>query len=301
MMAFAYGVGVAGDLAHQGWVQGLKVAAVAIVAQAVLGMARNLCPDRARAVLACVVAIVLTLFTAAWVQLAGIAGGAIAGHFFGHWFKLAPSSQNLTAAQPSRNLGIACLSLFTGLLVFLPCLGKVRPTAPILVFDEFYRAGALVFGGGHVVLPLLQKATVGRGWIDQNIFMTGYGAAQALPGPLFAFSSYLGVIMAPGGIYGGLLALTAIYLPAVLVLFGALPCWDRLRSGVWARSVLAGANAAVVGLLAAALYSPIWTTTVNSQSRFALAVASFAGLQLGRLPPWLVVGTCAGIGALAFG
>ena len=191
---------------------------------------------------------------------------------------------------------ILCLSLFIGFLFILPRLADARPLPPILVFNALYRAGALVFGGGHVVLPLLQKATVGQGWIGQDRFLAGYGAAQALPGPLFAFSAYLGVLVAPGGMVGAVLAVTAIYLPAVLVLFGTLPVWDRLRSAKQARALLAGANASVVGLLGAAFYSPIWTSTVVEPRRFALVVAAFAGLQFLKLSPWIVVASCAGIG-----
>jgi chromate transporter len=301
MVAFAYGVGIAGDLSHQGWVQGLKVAAVAVVAQAVMSMARILCPDRLRATIAAIVAVVLTLFTAPWVQLASIAGGAVAGGLFGQWFTMGPQIEIKPAAQGRRIQLVVCLSLFVGLLVFLPWLANIRPAPPILVFDEMYRAGALVFGGGHVVLPLLQKATVGHGWISKDRFLAGYGAAQALPGPLFAFSAYLGTLMAPGDIQGAFLALTAIYLPAVLVLFGALPEWDRLRSAKQARVLLAGANAAVVGLLGAAFYSPIWTSTIVEPRRFALALAAFAALQFLKLPPWIVVALCAGIGLVFLG
>jgi chromate transporter len=300
MMAFAFGMGVAGDLAHRGWVQGLKVAAVAVVAQAVLGMARRLCPDRTRALVASAAGVVLALFTAPWVQLACIAGGALAGGIFGRWFKLAAPTAVPPAAPARKNRGILCLSLFLGLLLLLPWLAAVRPTPLVLVSDAFYRAGALVFGGGHVVLPLLQKATVGRGWIGEGTFLAGYGAAQALPGPLFAFSAYLGALMPPGGVVGGLLALAALYLPGVLVLFGTLPYWDRLRSAARARAVMAGTNAAVVGLLGAALYSPIWTTTIRDGRHFALALAGFAGLQFGRLPPWVIVAGCAVLGAWAF-
>lgn len=301
MMAFACGVGFAGDLAHEGWVEGLKIAAVAVVAQAVMGMARSLCPDLPRAAIACAVAIILTLFNAPWAQFACIAGGAVAGGFFGGWFRIGAARYVPPDARDRRIHGVLCLALFLGLLVLLPCLAEVRPTASIRVFDAFYRTGALVFGGGHVVLPLLQRSTVGRGWVSQDTFMAGYGVAQALPGPLFAFSSYLGAVIPPGGILGGFLALTAIYLPAVLVLFGALPYWGRLRAAIRARTVLAGANAAVVGLLGAALYSPIWTTTIKDQRCFALALAAFAGLQFARLSPWIVVAACAGFGALVLG
>ena len=211
-------------------------------------------------------------------QLVVIAGGAAAGALCSRWF-LAEAS--LPPAHPSerRRYGFVCLGLFLGLLVVLPWLARVWPEPPLKVVDGFYRAGALVFGGGHVVLPLLQQTTVARGWLSQDAFLAGYGAAQALPGPLFAFSAYLGAIIAPGGIGGAVLALGAIYLPAVLTLFAALPHWEHLRRLPRARHLLAGANAAMVGLLAAAFYSPIWTSTITEPKRFALALTAFAGLQ----------------------
>jgi len=301
MMALAYGVLRTHGLAHAGWVQGLKVAAVAIVAQAVWSMGRNLCPDRLRAGIAAAVAIVLSLFSAPGLPLACIAGGAMAGGALGRGFKFGSPSPQPAALPTRRDLGLLCLSLFFGLLVLLPWLAEIYPQAPTRVLGALYRAGALVFGGGHVVLPLLQRSTVGRGWIAEDTFLAGYGAAQALPGPLFAFASYLGAIMPPGGVLGGLLALAALYLPGVLVLFGALPFWSALRSDRRAQTLLAGANAAVVGLLGAALYSPLWTSTINDPRKFALALASFAGLKYFRLPPWVVVAACAGLGALAFG
>jgi chromate transporter len=300
MVAFAYGVRIVGDLSHAGWVQGLKVAAVAVVAQAVWTMARKLCPDAPRATIAVASAIVLAIFTTSWMQLVVIAGGAIAGGLLGRWFSIEKSGP--PPPPPHRGVyGHICLGLFFGLLAALPWLARVWPVAPLRVFDGFYRSGALVLGGGHVVLPLLQQATVARGWLDPDTFLAGYGAAQALPGPLFAFSAYLGTVIAPGGIVGALLALGAIYLPAVLVLFGTLPQWDRLRSFPQARVLLAGANAAVVGLLGAAFYSPIWTSTITDPKRLALMLAAYAALQFWRVPPWLIVGACAGFGGFCLG
>ena len=300
MVAFAYGVRIVSDLSHAGWVQGLKVAAVAVVAQAVWTMARKLCPDAPRATIAVASAIVLAIFTTSWMQLVVIAGGAIAGGLLVRSFSIEKTG---TPPPPHHRAiyGYVCLGLFFGLLVALPWLVRIWPIAPLRVFDGFYRSGALVFGGGHVVLPLLQQATVARGWLGSDTFLAGYGAAQALPGPLFAFSAYLGAVIAPGGILGALLALVAIYLPAVLVLFGTLPQWDRLRSFPQARVLLAGANAAVVGLLGAAFYSPIWTSTITGPKRFALMLAAYAALQFWRVPPWLIVGTCAGFGNFCLG
>jgi chromate transporter len=299
MVAFAYGVRAAGDLAHFGLVQGLKIAAAAVVAQAVATMARKLCPDPTRAAVAITVAVVLTLFPGSWMQLMAIAAGAAATGLCYRWLADLPI---VTAPSPTtRASGFFFLALFFGLLIALPWLAQVRPSAPLLMLDSFYRAGALVFGGGHVVLPLLQQSTVQRGWVGQDTFLAGYGAAQALPGPLFAFSAYLGTFIAPRGIEGALLALGAIYLPAVLILFGALPQWERLRGLQQARVLLAGANAAVVGLLAAAFYSPILITTITSPKRFALALCAYGALQLWRTPPWIVVAACAGVGAIWFG
>ena len=300
MVAFAYGLRSAGGLAHAGWVQGLKVAAAAVVAQAVVLMARKLCPDAPRASIAAGAAVVLTLFAASGMQLVVIAGGAAAGVLCSRWFSAEPPI--LAGHIPERRgHGFVCLGLFLGLLVLLPWAARVRPAPALLVADGFYRAGALVFGGGHVVLPLLQKATVARGWLGQDTFLAGYGAAQALPGPLFAFSAYLGAIIAPGGWSGALLALGAIYLPAALILFAARPHWERLRRRPRARHLLAGANAAVVGLLAAAFYSPIWTSTITEPKRLALALAAYAALQFWRTPPWIIVAVCAGVGAVGFG
>jgi chromate transporter len=297
MTALACGIGFVGNLAHAGWVQGLKIAAAAVVAQAVVMMARRLCPDVPRAAIAAASAAMLILVARSWMQVAVIAAGACAGLMGRRWFSLEPPLP-ATAPAGSRTVGLACLGLFLGLLIALPWLARVHPVPALEVADAFYRSGALVFGGGHVVLPLLQQATVARGWLSADKFLAGYGAAQALPGPLFAFSAYLGALIAPGGMGGALLALASIYLPAVLILFAALPYWERLRGQPRARQLLAGANAAVVGLLAAALYSPIGTSTLTSPFRVVLALAAFASLQFWRLPPWLVVTACAGMGAI---
>ncbi len=300
MTALAFGLGSVGNLAHAGWVQGLKVAAAAVVAQAVVAMARRLCPDVPRAAIAAAAAATLILAPAAWMQVAVIAAGAGAGLLGRRWLAREPSSPT-RAPMGSRTLGLGCLGFFLALLALLPWLAQVRPSPALRVADAFYRSGALVFGGGHVVLPLLQQATVARGWLSPDTFLAGYGAAQALPGPLFAFSAYLGALVAPGGIAGALLALGSIYLPAVLILFAALPFWERLRGQPRARQLLAGANAAVVGLLASALYSPIGTSTLTTPLRCTLAAAAFAALQFRRVPPWLVVGACAGLGAILLG
>jgi chromate transporter len=299
MLAFAYGVRIAGDLARAGWVQGLKVAAVAVVAQAVWTMAKKLCPDMPRAAIALGALAALLLVPQPWMQMVVLAAGAAAGAMLIPWFKLEPVSAPGPVAAKRPAAGYAWLAIFFGLLFLLPWLARMWPVQWLQVFDGFFRAGSLVFGGGHVVLPLLERTTVARGWLDHDHFLAGYGAAQALPGPLFAFSAYLGALIPPGGIGGGILALIAIYLPTVLLVFGTLPHWDRLRAAPQARALLAGANAAVVGLLAAAFYHPIWTSTMVSWQRFALMLAAYVGLEFCRISPWLIVLACALLGGLA--
>jgi len=281
-------------------VQGLKIAAVAVVAQALWQMARRLCPDVPRAIIACAAAVVLLFAPTAWMQLGVIAGGAFAGGLLKQ--KLASDSKRPTSASTTRRqfAGVNWLVAFFALLLFLPWAVRIWPLEWLQVVDGFYRAGALVFGGGHVVLPLLERATVGRGWLDHGTFLAGYGAAQALPGPLFTFAAYLGAIISvgPRGIIGGFLALLAIYLPSVLLIFGVLPQWERLRQMLLARALLAGTNAAVVGLLGAAFYSPICTSAMTEPNRWIIAVVAFMGLMFGKMPPWLAVLACALAGKL---
>lgn len=296
MIAAAFGAAAVGDLAHAGWIQGLKVAAVAVVAQALMIMARTLCPEARTATLAIAAAIALLVFPPAWMQLVVLGGGALAG-----WWWLSPHAVAPVAAGPAphRWAGAGWLAGFFVLLVALPAAAQIYPAAWLQITDGFYRAGSLVFGGGHTVLPLLEKTTVARGWLDHDTFLAGYGAAQALPGPLFAFAAYLGAVqsVAPNGIAGGLLALGAIYLPSAFLIFGALPQWERLRRAPTARAMMAGTNAAVVGLLGAAFYQPIWTSAITGVDRVAVALAAFAALAFWKLPPWLVVLGAAGAGA----
>ena len=301
MIAFAYGVGMAGNVAHAGWVQGLKVAAVAVVAQAVWTMGRRLCPDIPRAAIAVSSTIALLLMPHAWTQIAVMAAGAAAGLALNRMFKPDPAPLPAPAFAGQSWSGLGWLGIFLGLLLALPWLAHEWPVRWLRVTSGFYRAGSLVFGGGHVLLPLLERTTVGRGWLDHDTFLAGYGAAQALPGPLFTFSAYLGTVMNPGGIAVGLLALFAIFMPSALLVFGALPQWDRLRAARPARALLAGTNAAVVGLLGAAFYSPIWTSAITEPRRLVLMLMAYAGLELFRIPPWLIVLGCAAGGALAFG
>ena len=268
-----------------GWLHGLKIVAVAVVAQAVWSMGRSLCPDAPRASLAALAAIAMLLFPGAGAQLAVIVAGAAAGAC---WLRLPASiPESGLAGGVSRKTAVAAWLLFFLLLFGLPILARATGSNTLAVFDAFYRAGSLVFGGGHVVLPLLQAEVVPRGWVDNGDFLAGYGAAQAVPGPLFTFAAYLGAVL--GGVGGALLCTVAIFLPAILLVLGALPFWDRLRAHPAAQSALAGVNAAVVGVLLAALYAPVFTSTVRAPSDFALALGAFALLVFWKVPPFAVV------------
>ncbi|MGE5793230.1 MAG: chromate efflux transporter [Bacteroidota bacterium] len=299
LIAFAYGLARFGG-GSAGWLHGLKVVAVAVVAQAVWGMARSLTPDRPRVTLAIVAAIVMLAWPTALGQVAAIVAGGVAGRL---WLAAPAAAAPATAAFPVRHgWAIAAWIAFFGLLGGLPLAAKLTGDPTVAVIDGFYRAGSLVFGGGHVVLPLLQAEVVPPGWVSNDAFLAGYGAAQAVPGPLFTFAAYLGTVMTapPGGWLGGLLCLVAIFVPAFLLVVGALPFWDRLRTSAAAQSTLAGVNAAVVGLLLAALYAPVWTSAIRGPADFALALAAFGLLVFWRVPPWLVVAlTAAGGAALA--
>jgi chromate transporter len=297
MVLFAYGVGRVGDAAGSGWLHGLKVAAVAVVAQAVLGMARTLAPDRLRATLAVAAAIVTLAVPSAWGQIGAILLGGAVGVTV-----LERKPQGQHAALPvrvSRSTGAALLIVFLALLVGLPILASVSSEQAVREFDAFYRAGSLVFGGGHVVLPLLQAAVVPPGWVSNETFLAGYGAAQAVPGPLFTFAAYLGAVMgpAPNGWLGAGICLIGIFLPSFFLVIGAMPFWEELRGGAAAQAALAGVNAAVVGLLLAALYRPVWITGITGAADFALASADFLLLFMWQTPPWLVVVVSAVAGA----
>jgi chromate transporter len=289
MIAFGYGVAELGDISHVPWLHGLKIAAVAVVAQAVWGMARSLCPDRERATLA-VGAAVLAL---AVPSAAGQIGAIIAGGLIG--WQLFPGTSGNKAAplalHIARPFAVGALVLFFALLLGLPALAAASSSHILELISSFYRSGALVFGGGHVVLPLLQQAVVPPGWVSNDAFLAGYGAAQAVPGPLFTFAAYLGTVMAPApnGWIGGLICLVAIYLPSFLLLMGILPFWDALRTRTGVQAALRGVNAAVVGLLLAALYTPVWTSAIFAPADFALGIVAFLLLVMWRVPPWLVV------------
>jgi len=295
MVLFGYGVTRFGDLSGAAWLHGLKIVAVAVVAQAVWGMARSLCPDKGKplqvwASVAVGAAILALAVPSAMGQVGAIAAGGLIG-----WSLLAnaapPQPGAPLAVHLPRTWSVAAAILFFVLLIGLPLLAAVLPLQPVKLFDSFYRSGALVFGGGHVVLPLLQAEVVPPGWVSNDAFLAGYGAAQAVPGPLFTFSAYLGTVMgpAPNGWAGGLLCLVAIFLPSFLLLIGALPFWDALRRRPAVQSALRGINAAVVGLLLAALYRPVWTSAIFGPSDFAVGIVAFLLLALWAVPPWLVV------------
>lgn len=287
MTAFALGArGLDGPLGR-GALHGLELVAVAIVAQAVLGMARTLCPDWPRAAIACAAALLVLFSRSAAAQIATIVLGGIAGLWLCR--AAAPTPVGTLGAPVSRRVGSVALVIFLVLLFALPAVSGTSQSARL--FNAFYRAGALVFGGGHVVLPLLSEAFVGHGWITADSFLAGYGAAQAVPGPLFTFAAYLGAVAGPMplGISGAALGLVAIFLPGVLVLVGTLPFWDEFRQRVGARAVMHGINAAVVGLLGAALYDPLWSSAVKTNGDVAVALIGLFLLSAWRIPPLIVV------------
>jgi chromate transporter len=303
LMLFAFGVEKLGDLGQSAWLHGLKIVAVAVVAQAVWGMARTLCPDTERITLAagaCVLALALPSTIA---QIGVIVIGGLIG-----WSLFPADPGEDLAHMPiavGRWLAVGALAAFVALLIGLPLLASETRNHAIELVDSFYRSGSLVFGGGHVVLPLLQQAVVPPGWIGNDAFLAGYGAAQAVPGPLFTFAAYLGTAMGPrpNGWLGGLICLVAIYLPSFLLLIGALPFWDTLRRRAAVQSALMGINAAVVGLLLAALYTPVWTSAIKGSTDFMIAVVAFVLLVFWKLPPWIVVvlGAAAAAGVAEIG
>ena len=293
MGLFAYGVLNFSDIGvGGGWLLGLKAVAVAVVVQALWGRAQTLCPDRQRATLALVAAGVALLVSGTVGQLAAIALGVIVGLW---WSADNDESQHTPLHIPIPPwVGALSLGLFAVLLLGLPLWANLSGQQGIGLLSGFYYAGSLVFGGGHVVLPLLQTQVVDPGWVDHDLFLAGYGAAQAVPGPLFTFAAYLGVVA--NGWIGGLVALFAIFLPSFLLLFGVLPFWQRLRAVPSVRRALRGVNAAVVGVLLAALYDPVWVYGIVGTREFVVALAAWALLVLWRWPPWLVVILGAGLG-----
>lgn len=289
MTAFAFGV-TRFDIAETGWVQGLKIVAVAVVAQAVLGMARQFCIDRIRATIAVLAAIAVLLAPTAFAQIGVIVAAGIVGYIalqgvIGKEFRPHGS------VSLDRRIGIAALVAFVALLGGLPLLQTSAGSGALALFSTMYRTGSLVFGGGHVVLPLLDARVVGPGWVTSDQFLAGYGAAQAVPGPLFTFAAYLGAIRepSPSGVTGATIATVGIFLPSFFMIWAALPFWSTLRSRHQFRAALAGINAGVVGILAAALYTPVWTSAILRPADFALALACFGLLLAWKVPPWVVV------------
>ncbi len=289
LIAFGFGVNAIGSVEAEAWLHGLKLAAVAIVALAVWSMARSLAADRERATVAILAAIVVLSWDAAVAQVVVIAASALIGwRLFG---SLSPAPAIGVRSPIGRNVAIGAWIVFFVLLAGLPIAAAVGQNQALSLFDSFYRSGSLVFGGGHVVLPLLEREVVAPGWVSQDDFLAGYGAAQAVPGPLFTFSAYLGTVFAdkPTGVAGASLALVAIFLPSFLLIVGGLPAWRLLRSRPAFQAALRGTGAAVVGLLVAALYDPVWSSAVLGASDFAIVLAAFGFLAFWRTPPWLVV------------
>lgn len=289
LMLFAFGISSWGEAVPEGLLHGLKIVAVAVVVQAVWGMARNLCTDRARITIALFAACAVLILHNAWAQLGVIALAGLVGVML-----FRPTSKGSPAphqGRRDRSVAGVFLFLFFALLMTLPALAAASSSQLLELFDTFYRAGALVFGGGHVVLPLLQAEVVPNGWVSNDIFLAGYGAAQAVPGPLFTFSAFLGGSIGTGsaGLINAAVCLVAIFIPSFLLVFGVMPFWDRLRANRRVQAALGGVNAAVVGLLLAALYDPVWTSAIFSPSDFALALVALVALMAWRLPPWLVV------------
>ena len=298
LMLFAIGISSYGDIVPLGVLHGLKVAAVAVVAQAVWGMGKNLCTDVARISIMALAACFVLLVPSALAQVSVIAIAAIIGLL---WFK----PEKVIAHDPlpitvRRRTGLVWLFLFFSLLIGLPLLTALYPSQTLSMVDTFFRAGSLVFGGGHVVLPLLQAEIVPAGWISNDTFLAGYGATQAVPGPLFTFAAFLGSSMnqAPSGWLGGMICLIAIFAPSFLLVMGALPFWESLRQNLRTRAALSGINAAVVGLLLAALYQPVWTSAIIEAKDFGLALVALIALMFWKFPAWLVVIGCGAAGWL---
>ncbi|MFD1706104.1 chromate transporter [Siminovitchia sediminis] len=282
------------EIGEIGWIHGLKIVAVAVVAHAIWGMAEKLAPDLKRKAIVLLTLAVTLLWPTAYTQVGVILLSGLAGYLL---YTQHQADDDAKLHFPvSRKFGTACLVLFFGLLVLLPIIREATSLHWIAMFDSFYRSGSLVFGGGHVVLPLLEREFVPVGWVSEEAFLAGYGAAQAVPGPLFTFAAYLGAVMNGWG--GGLLATVAIFLPAFLLILGTLPFWDSLRRNSKVKGALMGVNAAVVGILISAFYQPIWTSSILAPVDFAFAAILFSMLAFWKLPPWVIVLTGAAGGAV---
>jgi len=299
LFAFAMGASAFTGPVAEGFLHGLKLVAVAVVAQAIWGMSRALTPDRARAGIALAAVAIVVLFVGSFGQIAAIALGACAGLWLCRG-EVTPVSGHLNFPV-SRRAGVIALVLFVALLLIPPAIAAATSSQGLALFDAFYRSGAFVFGGGHVVLPLLQAQVVAPGWVTNEAFLAGYGLAQAVPGPLFTFAAYLGAAMgpAPNGVSGAAIALVALLLPGMLLVYGTLPFWDKMRTRPAAQAAMRGSNAAVVGILGAALYNPVWTSAVLTPRDFALALAGFLLLIVWKVPPWIVVLLLGGAGVLS--
>ncbi|MDS9472893.1 chromate transporter [Sporosarcina pasteurii] len=282
------------DVGDAGWIHGLKIVAVAVVAQAILGMANKLTPDLKRKAIALFALVGTLIWQTAFTQVGVILIAAFLGFLL---FKKHEKSAEANSQFPiTKRVSVICLSLFFALLFLLPVIKGITGSYWIAMFDSFYRSGSLVFGGGHVVLPLLEQEFVPTGWITEEAFLAGYGATQAVPGPLFTFAAYLGAVLK--GWQGGLIATAAVFLPAFLLILGALPFWDSLRNTPKIKGAIMGVNAAVVGILISAFYTPIWTSSILAPVDFALAAILFSMLAYWKLPPWIVVVTGALVGVI---
>lgn len=281
------------------WIHGLKLVAVAVVAHAILGMAQKLTPDIQRKTIALIAILGTLLWTTVATQVSIIVISAIIGYLL-YKNENKDTEENVLFIPISHRFASICLFLFFGLLVFLPIVSNMTSIHWLTMFDSFYRSGSLVFGGGHVVLPLLEREFVSTGWINSEEFLAGYGAAQAIPGPLFTFAAYLGAVVS--GWQGGLIATVAIFLLAFLLVFGTLPFWGSLRNNPKVKGALLGVNAAVVGILIASFYHPIWTSSILAPKDFAFASVLFSMIVYWKVPPWVVVlvGAVGGIGVGMF-
>jgi chromate transporter len=288
-MLFALGISSYGEMLPAGALHGLKIVAVAVVAQAVWGMARSLCTDTLRVTIMAASTCTVLIFPTASGQISVIIVAAVLGILLVKPAQIIGHDQ--LPLKVRRRTGALFLSVFFVLLTGLPLLAELHSSQSIALVDSFYRAGSLVFGGGHVVLPLLQAEVVPSGWVTNETFLAGYGAAQAVPGPLFTFAAFLGASMksSPSGLIGGMICLLSIFAPSFLLVIGALPFWEQLRRNARMQTALAGINAAVVGLLLAALFTPVWTSAIHKPQDFGLGLVAFIALLFWKLPPWLVV------------
>lgn len=278
-----------------GWIQGLKIVAVAVVAHALLGMGKSLAPDRQRIAIAVGAAIIILLIPTTWAQIGVIVLAGIVGYAIYRKDK-APDPVKLVLSF-GKKTGLAAWAIFATLLIGLPLIRPFIESTSFAIFDIFYRVGSIVFGGGHVVLPMLEREVV-PDWMTPDTFIAGYGAAQAVPGPLFTLASYLGQLMNGG--WGLVIAVVAMFLPSFLLVIGTLPFWSIIRTKSGVQAALKGVNASVVGILLAALYDPVFTSGIRGPVDFAIAITAFAMLVYFKLAPWIVVLVTAVLGAIAY-